>query len=63
VRWWTPRAPSTGEETLDEHWRSGSTANRPNCLVYPDWHGVKDKAKTELATAIDLFPQFGMPSL
>ena len=41
----------------------GSTANRPNNLVYPDWHAVMDKAKTELATAIDLFPSFGMPSL
>ena len=41
----------------------GSTANRPNNLVYPDWHGVMDQAKTQLATAIDLFPQFGMPSL
>ena len=41
----------------------GSSAYRPNNLVYPDWHGVMDKAKTDLATAIDLFPQFGMASL
>jgi CubicO group peptidase (beta-lactamase class C family) len=41
----------------------GGTVNRPNNLVYPDWHGVMDKAKTELAAATDLFPQFGMPSL
>jgi len=43
----------------------GSSAYRPDnsSAVYPDWHGVMDQAKTHLATAIDLFPQFGMPSL
>ena len=41
----------------------GSTANRPNNLIYPDWLAVMNTAKSELATAADLFPVFGMPSL
>ena len=39
----------------------GTRATQPGW--YPDWHGVMDKAKNQLATAIDLFPRFGMPSL
>ena len=39
----------------------GTRATQPGW--YPDWPDVMNKAKTDLATAIDLFPQFGMPSL
>jgi CubicO group peptidase (beta-lactamase class C family) len=41
----------------------GSSANRPNGVVYPNWPDVMKIAKADLATATDLFPQFGMPSL
>jgi hypothetical protein len=41
----------------------GSSANRPYGVVYPNWPDVMKIAKADLATAIDLFPQFGMPSL
>ena len=41
----------------------GSTADRPNGLIYPNWDAVMSAAKGELATAADLFPVFGMPSL
>jgi CubicO group peptidase (beta-lactamase class C family) len=41
----------------------GSSAYRPNNLVYPNWPDVMKIAKQDLATATDLFPQFGMPSL
>ena len=41
----------------------GSTADRPNGLIYPNWPAVMNTAKNELATAADLFPVFGMPSL
>jgi hypothetical protein len=30
---------------------------------YPDWPDVMNVAKARLATAVDLFPLFGMPSL
>ena len=39
----------------------GTRATQPGW--YPDWPDVMNKAKADLATAIDLFPQFGMPSL
>jgi CubicO group peptidase (beta-lactamase class C family) len=39
----------------------GTRATQPGW--YPNWNGVMDQAKTQLATATDLFPQFGMPSL
>jgi CubicO group peptidase (beta-lactamase class C family) len=41
----------------------GSTANRPNNLIYPNWPAVMGAAKTYLTSAADLFPAFGMPSL
>ena len=41
----------------------GSTADRPNGLIYPNWDAVMSAAKADLATAADLFPMFGMPSL
>jgi hypothetical protein len=41
----------------------GSTANRPNNLIYPDWPAVMGAAKTYLTNAADLFLAFGMPSL
>ena len=41
----------------------GSTANRPNNLIYPNWPAVMSTAKAQLANAADLFPDFGMPSL
>jgi CubicO group peptidase (beta-lactamase class C family) len=44
----------------------GSSAYRlPNTprSPYPDWPELMTVAKNELATAADLFPQFGMPSL
>jgi hypothetical protein len=30
---------------------------------YPDWPDVMSAAKAQLTTAVDLFPQFGMPPL
>jgi CubicO group peptidase (beta-lactamase class C family) len=41
----------------------GSSAYRPYGVVYPNWPDVMNIAKGQLATATDLFPQFGMPSL
>jgi CubicO group peptidase (beta-lactamase class C family) len=41
----------------------GSSAYRPYGVVYPDWPDVMKIAKSDLGTAPDLFPQFGMPSL
>jgi CubicO group peptidase (beta-lactamase class C family) len=39
----------------------GARATQPGW--YPDWNTMMTIAKKELATATDLFPQFGMPSL
>jgi CubicO group peptidase (beta-lactamase class C family) len=39
----------------------GTRATQPGW--YPDWLNVMNIAKAQLATAADLFPEFGMPSL
>jgi CubicO group peptidase (beta-lactamase class C family) len=39
----------------------GTRATQPGW--YPNWDDVMKPAKADLATAADLFPQFGMPSL
>ena len=58
---------SADGESGDERWGFvalfGSSAYRPYGVVYPDWPDVMNIAKAELATATDLFSQFGMPSL
>jgi hypothetical protein len=56
---------SVGGISADPRWGLvalfGTRATQPGW--YPYWDNVMKIAKNQLATAADLFPHFGMPSL